>query len=146
MKKLTCISLFIILSLADCNAFAPATPQTEEATLTIASTQETATATPPSFDCQAAFERRELEEPYQRQTTNQPRYTLSTDELNNYLELMGILSHFIPVELGAPFLSVDWDSAQNSATTGRMVSLSFENLYPGAGCSDGFLLYSTCSN
>jgi len=28
----------------------------------------------------------------------------------------------------------------------RQVILSFENLYPGAGCSDGFLLYSTCSN
>jgi hypothetical protein len=59
---------------------------------------------------------------------------------------MGIQSLCIPVELGATFLSVGWDSAQNSATTGRMFSLSFENLYPGAGWSDGFLLYSTCSN
>jgi|GEM_PF-3359871 len=143
MKKLTCISLFIVLILAACNAFTPPTPKTEEATLTIASTQETATATPPSFDCQAAFVQRELEEPYQRHAANQPRYTLSSDELNDYLSLMGIQSLCIPIGLGAPFLSVDWDSAQNPATTGRMVSLSFENLYPGAGWSDGFLLYST---
>lgn len=146
MKKLICISLFVVLILAACNAFTPAIPRTEDATATVSPTKETAPATPPSFDCQTAFERRELEEPYQRQTSNQPRYTLSTDELNNYLTLMGIQPLCIPLELGAPFLSVDWDSAQSSATTGRMVSLSFENLYPGAGWSDCFLLYSTCSN
>jgi len=143
MKRKISISLFFILFLAACNAVASATPQTEEATPTIVPTQETATVTPSSFECQAAFERRELTEPYQRQTANQPRYTLSTDELNSYLDLMGIQSLCIPAELGAPFLSVDWNSVQNPATTGRMISISFENLYPGAGWSDGFLLYST---
>jgi len=126
-----------------CNTPSLATQKAEPATATIAPTEVVATATPPSFDCQTAFVQRELEEPYQRHTANQSRYTLSTDELNDYLSLMGIQSLCIPVELGAPFLSVDWDSAQNSAPTGRMVSLSFENLYPGAGWSDGFLLYST---
>lgn len=86
-----------MLTLVACNTPSLATQKAESATATITPTKETATATPPSFDCQAAFERRELEEPYQRQTANQPRYTLSTDELNYYLGLMGI-----PVELGAP--------------------------------------------
>jgi len=93
-------------------------------------------------DCQTIFERRELKQPYQT-SQGKMRYTLSDQELNAYLAVMGIDSVCIPESLGAPFINVDWDEAQNPATRGRMLSLGFENLYQGAGWSDGFLLYAT---
>jgi hypothetical protein len=68
---------------------------------------------------------------------------LAEDELNAYLAVMGIESLCIPLELGAPFLNVDWDSEKTPSTTGRMLSIGFEDLYPGAGWSDGYLLYAT---
>ena len=55
---------------------------------------------------------------------------------------MGIQALCVPVELGAPFLNADWDSARIPAT-GRMVSIGFERLYHDAGWSDLFLIYST---
>lgn len=93
-------------------------------------------------DCQVLFEERELREPYQRQDGDQARYTLSADDLQDYLDLMGIKSICLPAEFGAPFINVDWDEAEMPAS-GRMVSLGFENLYQGAGWSSAYLLYST---
>lgn len=68
---------------------------------------------------------------------------MSTEELNAYLSIMGIQSLCIPAMWGAPFVNADWDSATQPSVEGRMISLGFENLYPGAGWSKGFLLYST---
>ena len=88
------------------------------------------------------LEHRELRKPYQR-SGGQDRYTLSVEELNAYLEVFGIESLCLPADLGAPFVNADWDNATNSATTGRMLSLGFENLYQGAGWSDVFIVYAT---
>jgi hypothetical protein len=63
MKKFTCIFLFTLLSLVACDTPFLATQKAEPATATITPTEEIATATPPSFDCQAAFVQRKLEEP-----------------------------------------------------------------------------------
>lgn len=92
--------------------------------------------------CAEAFDHRELRQPYQPRD-GQPRYTLSAEELDAYLAVMGLESLCIPEELGAPFLNVDWDSAASSTVTGRMISLGFEDTYTGAGWSDGYLLYAT---
>jgi len=94
-----------------------------------------------TIQCQTTFNKRELNEPYQRQD-DQPRYTLPEDTLKAYLDVMGIESICIPEELGAPFLNVDWNSADIPAK-GRMVSLGFENTYTGAGWSDVHLVYAT---
>lgn len=94
--------------------------------------------------CVSSFQRRELAGNYQKDKQNPvARYTLSTAELQDYLAEMGVKTLCIPFELGAPFLNVDWDSNQIPATTGRMLSLGFENLYHGAGWSDGYILYAT---
>ncbi len=113
-------------------------------TPTVASAGSTlATATPSPFSCVSTFERREFQEPYQRRD-EEARFTLSTAELEAVLASMGIAAVCIPPELGAPMLNVDCDSAEGGpAQTGRMISLGFESLYPGAGWSDGYLLYAT---
>ena len=101
-------------------------------------------ATPVALECATLFEQRELEEPYQRdKNTNQPRYTLSTEELNSYLALMGVESLCVPLQVGAPFTNVDWDSQQLGGTTGRMLSIGFEELYYGEGWSEGHIVYAT---
>ncbi len=92
--------------------------------------------------CQEVFERRELREPYQR-TSDQDRYTLSQEELSGYLKFMGIESLCLPIDFGAPFINVDWNSADIPAATGRMVSIGFEELYGGGGWSSGYLIYAT---
>ena len=99
--------------------------------------------TMPAIECATLFEKRELREPYQRQYQGQTRYTLSMEELNEYLAVMGIEFLCIPQQLGAPFINVDWDEATYPGATGRMISLGFEDLYPGSGWSEGFILYST---
>ena len=96
----------------------------------------------PGAPCVQAFERRELKQPYQT-TTGQPRYTLSTQELNQLLAEMGVASVCIPPEVGAPFINADWSAAYGTAQSGRMLSLGFEGLYHGAGWSDGSIVYST---
>lgn len=142
MKRLlTILTLLVFASLAAaaCNIPASSTQQAADAAMTVTIIPAEETATAPAFECQATFESRELKAPY---TGTKPRYILSTDEWNGYLNLMGIQSLCIPVELGAPFLNADWDSAKIPAT-GRMLSIGFENLYPGSGWSDIFLIYST---
>jgi len=95
-----------------------------------------------NMECNIIFPQHELREPYQR-NKGQPRYTLSNDELNNLLKIMAIDSLCIHSELGDPFINTDWNSQDISAATGHMLSLGFENLYHGAGWSDGYMLYST---
>lgn len=95
-----------------------------------------------TMECATSFERRELKEPYQRYYRDQPRYTLSTEELNGYLAVMGIKSLCIPLRLGAPFVNVDWDSQRMDAT-GRLLSIGFENLYHGSGWSSAYIEYVT---
>ncbi|NIU13707.1 MAG: hypothetical protein GWN76_06730, partial [candidate division Zixibacteria bacterium] len=53
-------------------------------------------------NCQQNFEHRELLEPYQH-FGNQPRFTLSNQELSTYIEQMGIDSLCLPEAFGAPF-------------------------------------------
>jgi hypothetical protein len=105
-------------------------------------TKGVATPAPdPASPCAAAFERRELHEPYQKHG-GKARYTLSTEELHGYLAAIGIADLCIPHELGAPFINVDWDRA-HGADAGRMISLGFEGSYSGSGWSDAFILYAT---
>lgn len=97
------------------------------------------TPEPTPVSCQLDFPSRELKKPY---NGNAPRLVLSKKELEAYLDLMGIQSLCIPTQLGAPFVNADWDSAKIPAK-GRMVSLGFEDTYPGSGWSEISLLYST---
>ena len=100
------------------------------------------TTSPLEQVCTSTFERRELKEPYQRRG-DEARFTLSAEELSRYLGEMGIKSVCIPLELGSPFVNVDWNGTEEPGTTGRMLSIGFEYLYPGAGWSEGYLLYAT---
>lgn len=93
-------------------------------------------------ECMTNFIQRELKEPYQRHM-GQARFSLSTDQLNELWNIMSIQSMCIPVALGAPFINADWNSQFLPGVTGHMLSLGFENLYHGAGWSDGYMLYST---
>jgi hypothetical protein len=103
------------------------------------------TATPvamTSMECATSFKHRELKEPYKRDVGEPPRYTLSTEELKNYLAVMGIEALCVPQHLGSPFINVDWDGRYISAK-GRMLSIGFEALYHGSGWSDVYLIYAT---
>jgi hypothetical protein len=93
----------------------------------------------PEASCATGFEQRELKKPYQSHDGT-PRYTLSEEALAATLADMGITSACIPVALGAPFLNVDWQAGTPPAAQGRMTSLGFEDLYPGAGWSDGYIV------
>jgi hypothetical protein len=138
--------LFLVMCiLTGCETVAPVSTSTPTSTvqLTLTLTPEPSITPTATIHCATAFEQRELKEPYQRRKAGQPRFTLSETELNDYLALMGIESVCMPEELGAPFLNVDWDSRQIPGAQGRMVSLGFENLYPGSGWSSGYVLYST---
>jgi hypothetical protein len=124
----------ILLVATACNVMLP----TADSPQTAAPIPITETVPPltEDFDCLETFEARALE------TEGNPRIALSAGEWEGYLDLMGLQSLCIPVELGAPFLNADWDSAKIPAT-GRMVSIGFENFYHGSGWSDIFLVYST---
>ncbi len=93
-------------------------------------------------NCQQNFEHRELLEPYQH-FGNQPRFTLSNQELSTYIEQMGIDSLCLPEAFGAPFINADWNHLEASAHTGRMLSIGFEGQYEGSGWSRVGLVYST---
>lgn len=122
-------------------------PQIEEtqkvvATLTKTSTVATESVAEPS-PCLKEVERRELRESFQR-GGDQKRYTLSSEELAEYLSLMGIDSLCIPAEFGAPFLNVDWNELDDPPVAiGRMVSIGFEDLSGYTGWGRGYLIYST---
>jgi predicted small lipoprotein YifL len=121
------------------------TQQDAEANAAPRSTEPGLPATPSepgSGPCQDAFEARELREPYQRYEPDAPRYTLSAQQYQGYLDLMGIEAICLPPGFGAPFLNVDWN-AELLPATGRMVSLGFEELYAGGGWSRGYLVYAT---
>ena len=99
---------------------------------------------PTDSQCNLTFERREMKEPYQRnKSTNDARYTLSMDELDDFLAVMGIEALCVPAGLGAPFVNVDWNALDGGPGVGRMISIGFEDLYEGSGWSRGFILYST---
>lgn len=146
--------VFLFVSLAACSAQdAAQNPSGFPGSEGIAETRVSPTSQPiivPSVtssaddipQCQEAFERRELRDPYQR-AGDQKRYTLSQEEFSEYLILMGIESLCLPTDFGAPFINVDWNSQDIPAATGRMVSIGFEELYGGGGWSSGFLIYAT---
>jgi len=128
------ITLTILLVVTACTVVSPTANPTPTATsISIVETPPPATE---DVECLETFEARPI------QTDGEPRTALSAEEWEGYLNLMGIQSLCVPVELGAPFLNADWDSAKIPAT-GRMVSIGFERLYHGEGWSDMFLLYST---
>lgn len=142
----------LMMVLAACSSLTPqsvtaADPGTREGekvspTATVARAASTKTAIV-QHPCLESIEQRELEDPYER--PGGERYTLSPEELVGYLELMGIASLCIPKEFGAPFLNVDWnDLGEPKVAIGRMVSIGFENLYPGSsGWGSGYIVYST---
>jgi len=133
MKK-TMISAFMLVVLLACNGIS----QTARSTQVPAATPvvETDTDVPDDFACQETFEARAIK------TGGKPHLALSAREWNGYLNLMGIRSICLPLQIGAPYVNADWDSTTMPAT-GRMVSIGFENFQHGAGWSDLFLLYST---
>jgi hypothetical protein len=128
------IASVILLVVTGCNAISPTANPTP--TATSVPIVETAPPVEKDFECLETFEARAIK------TDGNPHIALSAGEWDGYLNLMGIQSLCVPVELGAPFLNADWDSAKIPAT-GRMVSIGFEHLYHGAGWSDIFLIYST---
>ena len=97
----------------------------------------------PTPVCQSAFEHRELREPYKHGMNNAPRFTLDAAELEGYYRLMNIASLCIPPEAGAPFINVDWNKEDGTASKGRMISLGFESAYAGSGWSDIYVVRST---
>ena len=139
MKKSVLLTLLSIL-LAGCTLQMANTPAPTPGRLpqvVIITSSPTPVLT--SVSCQQDFPSRELKKPY---NGDAPRLVLSKTELEAYLDLMGIQSLCIPTQLGAPFVNADWDSAKIPAK-GRMVSLGFEDTYPGSGWSEISLLYST---
>jgi hypothetical protein len=91
--------------------------------------------------CLLDFQQRELHSSLQSEQQT-IRQTVGADEMGDYLSLMGIEKLCIPTELGAPFINVDWQPGTSPALTGHMISVGFENLYSGAGWSDGHILYA----
>lgn len=73
------------------------------------------------------------------------RGPLSSQQLADYLNIMGIDSICIPRSFGAPSINVDWNNLDNPPVAiGRMISIGFEGLDEGAyGWGRGFLVYST---
>ena len=107
---------------------------------------ETATAPAPTPvvgppRCLETLERRLVNE----QRPGGERYTLSSEEFTEYLDLMGIESLCIPEQFEAPFINVDWnDFGDPQIAIGRMVSIGFDGLYPGlTAWSSGYIIYST---
>jgi len=70
---------------------------------------------------------------------------LSSEQLAQYLNIVGIDSLCIPHSFGAPSLNVDWNNLENPPNAiGRMISIGFEGLDDGAsGWGRGFIVYST---
>jgi hypothetical protein len=91
-------------------------------------------------DCFTTFQRQKLVNSGEGEHAH---YTLSQADLEHYLRLMGIKSICIPGDWGAPFINADWNAEADTAQSGRMVSLGFESLYPGAGWSDAAIIYAT---
>jgi hypothetical protein len=118
------------------------TPVATNLVSTLETTLHASQSTSETQQCQETFQARELREPYQRYQKNEPRFTLSDDELQEYLDLMGIEAICIPPQFGAPFINVDWNE-QDLPAIGRMVSLGFEQLYGDGGWSQGYLVYAT---
>jgi hypothetical protein len=109
---------------------------------------ETATLEPTpvvgSPRCLETIERRQLNEP-PAQRSGGERYTLSSEEFDEYLNLIGIESICIPEQFEAPFLNVDWNGFEDPGTAiGRMASIGFDGVYPGwYGWGFSYIVYST---
>lgn len=136
MKMRLTAALFLVLLVLTACANQEALPGPSTPTATSVPVVETAPPVEKDFECLETFEARAIK------TDGNPHVALSAGEWDGYLNLMGIQLLCVPVELGAPFLNADWDSAKIPAT-GRMVSIGFEHLYHGSGWSDIFLIYST---
>jgi hypothetical protein len=94
--------------------------------------------------CLETIERRQLNEPPEQRPGGE-RYTLSSQEFDEYLSLMGIESICIPEQFEAPFLNVDWNGFEDPGTAiGRMTSIGFDGVYPGwYGWGFSYIVFST---
>jgi hypothetical protein len=71
-------------------------------------------------------------------------YSLSNQEWENFIKLMGIDSVCIPSEFGQPVFYVDWDQEGGvAAAKGRRFVIGFENLLISGDISSGTIIYST---
>ena len=171
IRSVAPLSIVFVLFLAACSSSIPRDLQTTEAatqdptmispTATVAPVTispsataepkltppiETATALPPTPvvgppRCLETLERRLVNE----QRPGGERYTLSSEEFDAYLNLMGIESLCIPEQFEEPFLNVDWnDFGDPQIAIGRMVSIGFDGIYPGlTAWSSGYIIHST---
>jgi hypothetical protein len=120
----------------------PATPSLLPAQTNLPPSPTATAVTPTMEPCAGFFEKRPVQINTRKGEDGKPLYTLTTNELKNYLDMMGIESICLPQNTGVPYLIADWDSAKLPAT-GRMVSIGFDKKYPGMGWGGLFLLYST---
>jgi len=171
IRTVASLSIVFVLFLAACSSSIPRDLQTIEAatqdptiisptaTVTPVAISPSATAEPqpmPSIEtatapaltpvvgpprCLETLERRLVNE----QRPGGERYTLSFEEFDAYLDLMGIESLCVPEQFEEPFLNVDWnDFGDPQIAIGRMVSIGFDGLYPGlTAWSSGYIIYST---
>jgi hypothetical protein len=149
----TKVLTFVCLTLVACTLDTPvvtaptttSTPIIVQTPLAIETEIPEGTRTPKTpaelAECLDDYTRRELK----GSIDGDRRYSLSSEELTIYLDLMGIDSLCIPVGFGVPFLNVDWNELDDPLIAiGRMVSIGFEELLEGGGgWGRGYLVYST---
>jgi len=132
------IPLLLCVALAACRAPLPSTPTPSEPSVL------KATPSPDAIECPG--------EVVNRSSGNPPgtpgartRRVLTSQQLADYLNIMGVDSICIPAAFGPPILNVDWNNLDDPPVAiGRMISIGFEGLDEGAyGWGRGFLVYST---
>jgi hypothetical protein len=171
IRKVAPLSIVFVLLLAACSSSIPQDLQTiEAATQDPTMISPTATAAPVAIPPSATAESQPTPpmvtatapvptpvvgpprclETLERRLVNEQRpggerYTLSFEEFDAYLNLMGIDSLCIPEQFEEPFLNVDWnDFGDPQIAIGRMVSIGFDGLYPGSlGWGSGYIVFST---
>lgn len=71
------------------------------------------------------------------------QYSLSSEELLSYLNVMKIKSICFPEIFGQPFLNVDWNSQTKTADSGRKISIGLDNLKDYGSGWGGYMEYTT---
>ena len=150
----TLLFLCIVLSACRPGLLLPTQAPTMESTTTLGAPLPTQTPSAPAIEpllpspdpseCLGEVAKRSLGEP-PADLGAQTRRPLPSQQLADYLNIMGIDSLCIPHSFGAPSLNVDWNSLGTPPIAiGRMVSIGFEGLDGSAsGWGRGYLIYST---
>ena len=144
----TLLFLCIVLSACRPGLLLPTQAPTMESTTTLGAPLPTQTPSAPAIEpllpspdpseCLGEVAKRSLGEP-PADLGAQTRRPLPSQQLADYLNIMGIDSLCIPHSFGAPSLNVDWNSLGTPPIAiGRMVSIGFEGLDGSAECVKGF--------